>query len=168
MFAGISRHRSAGETDGQQARAGVAGAQRGVEPGSADRIVDHVGSAVRLDGAPDVVVHVHRAVRPGGARHGALLLASGHCDDARAHGLADLDGGQADAARRAEHEQGFSRQEACPLGERDMAGPVCNGEPRRFHVGHRVRHFDAAAHRNPDEFGEAARPREAGDARPES
>ena len=67
---------------------------------AADGVVDDVDAAEGLQLGAEVVVGVERVRRPGGGGHRQPLGAAGDGDDAGAEQRADLDRGQADAARR--------------------------------------------------------------------
>src|SRR5690606_36118782 len=76
----------------------------------------------------------------------AMLLADGELvfggrgrDDARTHRLTKLDGGEADATRRTEHEKALARLDRRPVLERVMRGAIGHEEGRRRHIVHLVR-----------------------------
>ena len=88
-----------------------------------------------LELAVGVVDHLIGARR---LRRFALGFAAGGGEDARAHGLAELDRGEAHAAARAEHQQGFAGQQFAALLEGVVAGAVGGGPGGRLAHGHAV------------------------------
>jgi hypothetical protein len=82
-----------------------------------------------------VVDRVGRAVLPA---DGQLRFVRRARDHAGAEGEADLDRGDADAARRAQHQQGLARLQRAAIAQGMLARAICEQECRRFLIGHRV------------------------------
>ena len=128
------------ESHEEQAPAPAERGQRGIRQLAPDGIEADVGAFVTrqrhhsvrelLRGVVDEVIG---AVLAG---HGQLLRGAGARDHARAHRLADLDGGEADAARRSQHEQRLAGLEASLPAEGHVARDVRDGKGTGFVEGH--------------------------------
>ena len=151
------RNLPGGEADREDPRLRTAGAQRRPERIAADRIKDHVHAAKGLARFADVVgLRVDQMIRARLARCRELGLARGAGDHARAHELADLDGGEADAAGGAENQQRLARLQAGAALEGDMAGAVSNLQRRRVFERDALGQFHGAGRGEAAELGEAA------------
>ena len=139
-----------GEPDHQILALPGDGAQRGFRVVAADTVIDHVGAgraagrlelfgklllAVAVEGAAAID---HPGVGAVGEAKVDLLLAGGGGDDPRAHLLAELDGGKADAAGRAQHQQRLAGLQIRPVLQRVVAGAVGHDEGRGVIEGHGV------------------------------
>ena len=74
---------------------------------------------------------VHRFVRAMGAGEGEFFVGGGARDHTRTHDLADLDRGEADSARGAEHDKRLSRLESAAVAQRIERRAVGDGQPGR-------------------------------------
>ena len=126
------RDAALGEADHEDTAAPGDAAEAGVEDVSADRVVDHVGPGSAgqfLDAGADVFgLVIDQVIGAPAGRDLQLFGGARRGDDGGAHGLADLDGGQADASGGAVDDQGFTGAEAGALPERYVRGAVDDGE----------------------------------------
>ena len=153
------RH-AADEADQQDAPAPAERRQRRVEQLAADGIEADVGAFVAgqrhhpLGELLGRVVDRRRRRRAPG--HRELLRRAGGGDDARAHGLADLDRGEADAAGRAQHQQRLARLEPTLPADRHVARDVGDGEGAGLGEAHAVGIGEGLRLRRHRVLGEAA------------
>ncbi len=128
------------EADEEDAAAPAERRQRGVEEIAADGIEAHVGALVvrqRHHALGELLGRVvDEVVRAALAGDRELLGRARGRDHARAHRLADLDGGEPDAAGRAEHQQRLAGLEAALPAERDVARDVRDRKRARFVEAH--------------------------------
>ena len=152
---GELRHLPGGKADGQEPAFGAQGAQRIRGDRIADRVIDHVHPAQRLELTLQIVAAtVDQNRGPGVLRHLELRAAARHGNHARAHLRADFDRGQANAARRPQHQQGFAGRKAGAAGQRHMRGAIGHHESGRVFKRHGIGDRQAAFGGKASVFGQ--------------